>query len=32
MEQIVVNMIQAVVIAWRNEQFGIAAYDYLLEP
>ena len=31
-ELIVINMIQAVVIAWRNEQFGIAAYDSLLEP
>jgi hypothetical protein len=30
MERIVVNMIEAVVIAWRNEQFGIAAYDSLL--
>jgi hypothetical protein len=30
MERTVVNMIEAVVIAWRNEQFGIAAYDSLL--
>ena len=30
-ERVVVNMIEAVVIAWRNEQFGIDAYDSLLE-
>jgi len=29
-ERIVVNMIEAVVIAWRNEEFDIDAYDYLL--
>jgi hypothetical protein len=32
MERIVINMIEAVVIAWRNEQFGIDAYGSLLEP
>lgn len=30
MERIVVNMIEAVVIAWRDEQFGIDAYDSLV--
>jgi hypothetical protein len=30
MELIVVNMVEAVVIAWRNERFGIDAYDSLL--
>jgi hypothetical protein len=30
MERIVVNMIQAVVIAWRNQQFGLDPYKSLL--
>jgi hypothetical protein len=32
MEEIVIQMVRAVTIAWRNEQFGIAPYDFLLAP
>ncbi|MEH1960729.1 MAG: hypothetical protein V7L05_12760 [Nostoc sp.] len=30
MERIVIDMLQAVVIAWRDEQFGTGAYTSLL--
>jgi len=32
LEEIVIRMVQAVVIAWRNEQFGLDPYASLLEP
>ena len=32
LEEIVIAMVQAVVIAWRNEQFGLDPYASLLEP
>jgi hypothetical protein len=30
MERIVIDMLQAIVIAWRDEQFGIDPYTALL--
>jgi hypothetical protein len=32
LEEIVIAMIRAVVMAWRNKQFGIDPYEHLLQP